>query len=746
MQRFFLLALLLAASTLAAQVRPVYSNDSMTLFPDRLVQGCHEVRITADGDIASSFEHRSWHPSKPLGQYPAFDCPLPVGNALHALAVEELDNLIEADTTWRTGKWWGGVWTRDVSYSSLLAAAYMDPEVTRVSLMRKVWHGRVLEDTGTGGSWPVSTDRVVWTLAAWQLYLVTGDEEWLRQSYAIVKNTLLQDEQTVFDTATGLLRGESTFLDWREETYPRWMQPADIAMSECLGTNAVYFRANQIASRMAQLCGDQSAAAHFAGQAERVRKGINQHLWIEEKGFYGQYLYGRTHLIVSPRSETLGEALCVIFGIADSLRAQRVVSSVALTPYGTPCICPQIPNIHPYHNNAVWPFVQSYWLWACAAAGNGPAAEHAMASLCRPALLYATWQENFVATDGSIATAMNSPNMLWSIAGALSMVHRQLMGINFEEEGLAFCPFVPEPWQGPLHLSRFPYRRALLDITVEGFGNAPKAVYLDGKPQRLPFVLRKGIKGAHRVRIVMNGTLDGPTAVSQQPVATSVETPAIYLDGTTRLAWRQVSDAAGYRILRNGREIAVVDEKVINGNRFDIPLPAVCDEYQVVALGRDGSEGFASEPLPCYDLRGEQHYAACDFAAAADMPECAGYVSRGAVELACGVNERLEFAIEVPAEGDYWLDFRYANGSDNLTDNNRSCNRTLRVDGNRCGLALFPQRCKGNWQEWGFSTGVRVHLGKGRHTVSLHLMPANENMSKEGINRAMLDYLRVRPL
>ncbi len=27
---------------------------------------------------------------------------------------------------------------------------------------------------------------------------------------------------------TYLMRGESSFLDWREQTYPRWMEPVDI--------------------------------------------------------------------------------------------------------------------------------------------------------------------------------------------------------------------------------------------------------------------------------------------------------------------------------------------------------------------------------------------------------------------------------------------------------------------------------------------------------------------------------------
>ena len=49
------------------------------------------------------------------------------------------------------------------------------------------------------------------------------------------------DTENVYDPVTGLVKGESSFLDWREQTYPKWMQPADIYESENLGTNAVHY-------------------------------------------------------------------------------------------------------------------------------------------------------------------------------------------------------------------------------------------------------------------------------------------------------------------------------------------------------------------------------------------------------------------------------------------------------------------------------------------------------------------------
>ena len=66
--------------------------------------------------------------------------------------------------------------TRDVSYAADLALARLAPERARASLRFKLSapragdggrdHLYVAQDTGSGGSWPISSDRVVWFLAA----------------------------------------------------------------------------------------------------------------------------------------------------------------------------------------------------------------------------------------------------------------------------------------------------------------------------------------------------------------------------------------------------------------------------------------------------------------------------------------------------------------------------------------------------------------------------------------------------
>ena len=68
--------------------------------------------------------------------------------------------------------------------------------------------------------------------------------------------------RTIYDERTGLAKGESSFIDWRKNSYPIWMESADIYDSKCLGTNMVHYIALTSASRMGRILGDDSTDLH----------------------------------------------------------------------------------------------------------------------------------------------------------------------------------------------------------------------------------------------------------------------------------------------------------------------------------------------------------------------------------------------------------------------------------------------------------------------------------------------------
>ena len=76
----------------------------------------------------------------------------------------------------QTGEFWTYVWTRDLAYSTHLALAGFDPPRAVNSLLFKTsvvkssvaggYTNQIIQDTGSGGSYPVSSDRIVWALGA----------------------------------------------------------------------------------------------------------------------------------------------------------------------------------------------------------------------------------------------------------------------------------------------------------------------------------------------------------------------------------------------------------------------------------------------------------------------------------------------------------------------------------------------------------------------------------------------------
>ncbi|WP_426061739.1 MGH1-like glycoside hydrolase domain-containing protein [Hymenobacter sp. B1770] len=707
--------------------------------------GIYEVTLTLNQPAAAKTTAQQWKQSINTDDFPQYSSEYPLADALYNLALEEARRAVEPDSTFRTGKEWAGVWTRDISYSIILAQATLQPKSAMKSLMRKVSpEGRIIQDTGTGGAYPVSTDRIVWAAAAWEIYNVTGDDAWLRKVYPIIKKSLADDRQNAYDPTTGLVRGESSFLDWREQTYPRWMQPVDIYQSENLGTNALHYQANVVLAQMAAKLGEPGVAAQHKRQAEAIKFAMNEHLWQPEKGYYGQFLYGRTALTLSPKAEALGEALSVLYGVAEGERAQEVVAKTPTVPFGIPCIYPQIPGIPAYHNNAVWPFVQSFWALAGAKAGNDQSVTESMAAIYRPAALFLTNKENYVASNGDFAgTQINSSNMLWSLSGSLGLVYKVLFGMQWQPERLVFRPFVPQAFQGKRRLTNLAYRRAVLDIEMEGFGNEISSITMDGQPLANA-AIPASLSGRHAVRIVLSSKVPQAAGVNRVANAFSPETPVakLYLGYSTFLEWDSIKGAGNYKVLKNGVLIATVDESNYPEEGRSLTLgSAPFATYQVIAVDAAGTESFASEPLEI------EAAAKTQMQLETVAPKAAlaykGFSGQGFVEISKSKNKSLTIPVTVAEAGLYALDFRYANGNGPINTNNKCAIRTLRRDKELLGTVVLPQRGVEEWSNWGFSNPVLVRLEKGTHPLTLAFEPANENMNGE-VNQAMLDYLRVR--
>ena len=738
-------ALALASVGVSVQAQEIVKTDAYVWRGDSIIQGEYVAHAPSSTEIVSSYyaqphyfmpvEH-VWKLKNDISMYPR----LTTSNTLHAavfnMGLDEMVNAVEPDTTLRTGKEWAGVWTRDVSYSIILSMAYMQPEASKISLMKKVnANGRIIQDTGSGGAWPVSSDRMIWAVAAYEVYKVTGDKEWLKFIYPVIRDSFEDDFKVVYNAESGLVRGETSFIDWREQSYPKWMQTADIYNSEAMNTSVVHAEGLRILSKIADELGKKKEAKRYAEAAKSLTDAINRVFWMDDKGYYAMYTYGRENMILNPRAETLGESLAILFNVASPERAKIISQSNPTTPYGVAIFYPQISDMPSYHNNALWPFVASYWTLACAKAGNEQATLQGFGSVFRPAALFATNKENFNLDNGDIATELNSSNMLWSLSGNIALTCRILFGINYEDNGLSFSPFVPKVMADNRTLSNFTYRDAKLNITVKGHGQHIKSFMLNGKECK-PFI-PVDIKGVNEIVIEMDCEEIPAQAVNNQPNLKAPLTPIAWIEDG-RLCWNPIEYIGHYEVILNGKRVAKTRQ-----TSYALTEQG---EWQVIGVSEAGVESFASEPRSNADrfvveMPGEKTSMKSAEISYQPLIPIAGYNGNGFVETDHST-AAISVTVDVPADGEYAFSLRYANGNGPVNTENKCAIRTLTVDGNKIGTVVMPHRGVANWDDWGMTNEVKTELKAGKHTLCIEYRPENENMNLS-TNHAIIDCVKL---
>lgn len=630
--------------------------------------------------------------------------------------------------------------------------AYMQPEASMISLMKKVNpSGQIIQDTGSGGAWPISTDRLVWALAAYEIYKVTGDRKWLEKVYPIALRSLEKDEKTVM-SERGLVKGETSFIDWREQSHPKWMQTVDISQSEAMGTNVMYAATLRAVGEMAQVLGKKREADKLFAKSDALAANIDKTFWMPDKGYYGMYTYGRGSRILNPRAESLGEALAILYDIAPKEHQKSISENSPQTPFGAPVFYPQISDMPNYHNNALWPWVASYWTLAQAKAGNERGVLEGIGSVYRPAALFCTNKENLNLDNGDIFTELNSSNMLWCLAGNIALTTRVLFGIHFEKDGLVIEPFVPEVLAGKRTLEGFPYRGAKLDITVEGYGNSVKELIVNGKniyPEKGKLIPAKMLKNGGDIIVRLDNQPIPEMKVNSVPNVKAPLTPVTWLannpalDGegvpvNNQLEWNPIEYIAKYIVLKDGEPVAETRE-----TSYAAVTPG---EWQVIGVSGSGVQSFASEPRsnrPTVIVEFPGETVRMKSAEVSYLPEAAiaGFTGAGFVETDRS-SAPAEVTVDIPEEGVYSFSLRYANGNGPVNTENKAAVRTLTLDGNKAGTIVMPHRGRGNWNDWGMSNQIVLPLEKGRHTLGVRYLPEDENMNIS-TNHALLDHLRV---
>ncbi len=690
----------------------------------------YEISIKINTPDPDKSVKPQWELKKDISQYPQLKCNIPLIQSLYNMALEETNLLSEDDGTFRTGAKWAGVWTRDVSYATVLGMGIADTERARHSLLKKVKRDRIIQDTGSGGAWPVSSDRTTWALAAWEIYLITGDQLWLDYCYKVIKNSVEDDRFIVYDKANNLYKGESSFLDWRIQTYPRWMDNTDIYESFNLGTNLVHYQTLVILSKMAGMLNQKDEQSKYISWAEELEAAINQKLWNKDKGYYNQYIYGRNFDYTSTKSESLGEAFSVLFNVAKE-NASTVIENTPILTWGIPCVYPQIPEIRPYHNNGIWPFVQTFWNLASSKTGNGTALEYGISSFYRAAAMFLTNKENMVAENGDFITALNSDRQLWSVAGNLGHIYKIFFGMEFKPDNkLYFNPSIPVSYSCNMELSNLKIRNKEFEIKLTGYGNRIKSFKINGKEQEEYSVNLTG-EGKDIIEIKMaNNTFYGEVNLVANKF--HLKTPNVHIY-KNELLWDSIANAVKYNVYKDGSLFGTTTDMT------KISLNNTNGEYTVQAYNILDQPSFISEPIM---FKPDNKKVISFNKYKADHTSSIENTPAGMIELSKSKNLEINWSINIKEAGDYIIYFEYSNGSGPWNTDNKCANRTLWIDNIKTAPVIMPQRGTNEWSNPGETNRIKTRFTEGLHQFKINFEPENENMNFD-TNTALLGSMKL---
>ncbi len=698
-------------------------------------------------------------------------------DALHALALEEVrensvaqisdgsfndGNPVSCGTggCFETGRLWKYVWTRDTAYAVDLGLAGIDPIRSTNSLNFKLSQRRsggdlqVVQDTGTGGSYPVSSDRVAWAMGASTLLnSLQGDQRdaFAASALEALSNTLEHDRRIVYDAADGLYRGEQSFLDWREQSYPAWTatDPVHIAMSKALSTNLLHFHAMEFAAKLAGDAGDTTKRDRYEAWASELKAAIRDRLWLEEDGLFSTFIPTGLDQASTRRFDLLGSSLAVILGVADATQAKRILENYPHYGSAVPVQWPQQQQTAIYHNRAEWPFVSAYWLRAAAKADNSAVADRMVQSLMRGAALNLSNMENFEAGSGAAyvedgeysGPVVNSQRQLWSVAGYLAMVHGVVFGVHPSADGLQVAPYITSTMRNGIFkaaerlvLNDYPYLGHRVTVVVnlpiamsggQGGSYAVSEVRLNGEVVTGAINATALLDGQNVVEVVLGPAGPAGSFTERDDAEwTNVfqpRTPVISeiteVAGKLQFSIDRNGESAdvSFAIFRDGQRVADMPNNTTAWTDPDYAPSSGSPCYVVEAMFASGNASQHSAPM-CWWGAGYQNIQSF---MAADFTNTGGTASESHGRFHYGdwgdAGHRLEITGFQPTNsGRHLVQGVYGNGAGGLTTGVTCAVKRLIVEDEITGAlvsegALIMPHL-GSWDRWAESNLVAVEL------------------------------------
>ena len=587
--------------------------------------------------------------------------------------------------------------------------------------------------------------------------------DFFKKVFPILCDTIEQDRRLVFDPADGLYRGEESFLDWREQSYPVWTRDnvLPIAMSKALSTNVAHYFLLRTAADYSGMNNQPGLESKYAKWADDLKEAINRQFYEPKAGLYRAYLLSEDGGFEIPveRYELLGESLAILTGVADAERARSIINKYPAGPFGPPVVWPEERTEFIYHNQSIWPFVTAYWIKAAQKAGNAEAVDAGIQSLERLAALNLSNMENYdfmtglsrVDTGPRKGPQINSRRQLWSAAGYLSMVQDVVFGLDTSMDGIRFRPFITAKMRNDIfktgdaiELRELAYRgtRNLVRVHLPPAGSFARGicdvdrVELNGKPVGTGFVKVESLQPSNRWEIFLKAPNAGAThggasilvadisnehAVfgPDQPVWADDRKEIRIENGHAVLSYRH-DDAANvsFNIYRNGELCAtgVRETEWTDPARGDFANA----EYSYAVVAVDLKSGNASHPTPSRSIRTPDQQQVIPATA---MQHVGGnlvanhhFENWGKPE-----HEIVTNSFQVKHPGNYRVRVEFSNGAGPVNTGITCAVKRIEILRSSSkeivasGYLVMPQ--SGDWNRWDLSSSVTANLDPDDHYV-----------------------------
>ncbi|WP_434430253.1 hypothetical protein [Aeromonas veronii] len=150
-----------------------------------------------------------------------------------------------------------------------------------------------------------------WALGAERVLAALSDAErraFLPDVFEGLSNTIESDRLAAFDSADGLYVGEQSFLDWRDQTYAKWITAdiAHIGMSKSLSTNVTHYQGLLLAARVASELGHDELAIRYNQWAGELKLAINRAFWLADEKMYASLINTSTDQSPAYKFDLLG--------------------------------------------------------------------------------------------------------------------------------------------------------------------------------------------------------------------------------------------------------------------------------------------------------------------------------------------------------------------------------------------------------------------------------------------------------